>query len=72
MLHDDLSRPAAPVDSTGPVETGAEVLRGLVDAGLLTDLGADSYRVHELLRTFTRGAAAGRADGQVLAGMDVA
>jgi SARP family transcriptional regulator, regulator of embCAB operon len=72
MLHDDLAGPVGPVDEPGPVESGPEILRGLVDAGLLTEAGAGSYRVHELLRTFTRGAAAGRAVEPVLAGTEVA
>lgn len=51
-----------------PAESAEQVLRGLVEAGLLTPAGAGSYHVHELLRTFTRGAAAGRASPPVLAG----
>lgn len=71
MLRDDLDAPLADADEPGPVETGADVLRGLVEAGLLTDAGGGRYRVHELLRTFTRGAAAGRAAAPALAGADV-
>ena len=72
MLRDDLDAPPPGTDEPGPVETGEQVLRGLVEAGLLTDAGGGAYRVHELLRTFTRGAAAGRLSAPVLAGADVA
>lgn len=70
LRGDDLAAPvpaAPPVPSHAvlveedqpPAESGAEVLRGLVEAGLITEAGPDTYQVHELLRTFTRGAAAG-------------
>jgi SARP family transcriptional regulator, regulator of embCAB operon len=61
LRGDDLSGPAVPALDPGPAVPGAEVLRGLVEAGLLTDAGGETYRVHELLRTFTRGAALGRS-----------
>lgn len=54
--------PAALVEGDRPpADSGADVLRGLVEAGLLIEAGPDRYHVHELLRTFTRGAAAGLA-----------
>lgn len=73
LRGDDLETPAdrpAPFPPSGgaeddlaPAESGADVLRGLVDAGLLTAAGHDRYHVHALLRTFTRGAAAGLSSG---------
>ena len=72
LRGDDLEAPvpvpAPPVPSHAvlveedlpPAESGPDVLRGLVDAGLLVEAGPGIYHVHELLRTFTRGAAAGR------------
>lgn len=51
--------PAARLEDLSPPETGAGILRGLVEAGLLVTAGSDRYHVHELLRTFARGAAAG-------------
>ena len=70
LRGDDLSY-SVPDDSgpvgSGPVVSGPQVLRALVDAGLLADAGAGSYRVHELLQTFTRGAALGRSAAPVLA-----
>jgi DNA-binding SARP family transcriptional activator len=61
LRGDDLSGPAAPVFEPGPTATGAEILRGLVEAGLLVEAGGGTYQVHDLLRTFTRGAALGRS-----------
>lgn len=66
LRGDDLAAPA-PVpwpavpaeEDQPPPETGAGILRGLVEAGLLVAADSDRYHVHELLRTFTRGAAAG-------------
>ena len=61
LRGDDLSSPAAPVLDPGPAATGAEILRDLVAAGLLAEAAGGTYHVHELLRTFTRGAALGRS-----------
>jgi SARP family transcriptional regulator, regulator of embCAB operon len=66
LRGDDLAAPL-PVVEPGPAVSGAEILRGLVDAGLLADAGGGTYRVHELLRTFTRGAALGRSAAPALA-----
>jgi DNA-binding SARP family transcriptional activator len=55
--------PASGAEPTEPPEPGEEILRGLVDAGLLVAAadGPDGhYHVHELLRTLARGAAAAR------------
>lgn len=67
LRGDDLSAPAvdaavvAPVFAAGPAASGADILRGLVEAGLLVEAGGGTYQVHDLLRTFTRGAALGRS-----------
>ena len=65
-------QPALPVGAAGgepdpatPAAAGEDILRGLVDAGLLVeapDGPAGHYHVHELLRTFARGAAAVREE----------
>lgn len=50
-------------DPTTPPAPGEDILRGLVEAGLLvepSDGPAGHYHMHELLRTFARGAAAVR------------
>lgn len=68
LRGDDMETPPAPppvlvAGDPHPVDFGADVLRGLTEAGLLVEAGPDRYHVHELLRTFTRAAAAGLAAG---------
>ena|SRR5215218_1545180 len=56
-------RPVSGTEPTEPPEPGDEIIRSLVGAGLLVeapDWPDGHYHVHELLRSFARGAAAAR------------